>query len=57
MKHCAICSREFDSEELKEVDDFSCSGEHVCILICAECEADFEELDIVFDFNVDSDII
>ena len=50
---CSICEREFPTEELKEADDFSPTGEHVYLLVCSGCESDFEEMDIVFNFKVD----
>jgi hypothetical protein len=51
---CSICERKFPSESLKEADDFDQQGNHRYLLICSECEADFDSANITFNFSANT---
>jgi len=51
LVRCSICERQFPSEQIKDADDFAPQGNHRYLQICEECEADFDKLDITFNFS------
>lgn len=56
LVRCSICERQFPPDELKDADDFDPHGNHRYLMICEECESDFDKLDISFNFSANNRI-
>jgi hypothetical protein len=52
---CSICERKFPVGQIKEADDFDARGNHRYLNVCEECESDFDQIGISFNFVVDKE--
>jgi hypothetical protein len=50
---CSTCERSFSPDKLKQANTFDANGKLCFIYVCKECESDFDELGISFDFTLE----
>jgi hypothetical protein len=50
---CSTCERSFSPDKLKQANTFDAKGKLCFIYVCKECESDFDELGISFDFTLE----